>query len=237
MFLSRITKSVRGADYSYWHLCQTFRTARGPRRRIVASLGKLDASQCASLRGSWDDLPALLRGELPAAKPRASRIPSASLPGFDSSGGGGGCAAADQQRPHCAPPRRGWELGDIGDVSVERCREFGVCYLALALWHRLGLDRLLAALLPRGREALDWAGAAALLAVARFCAQPSELGVAEHWFGSTALDDLLGIDGSRVNDARLYRALDHVGKHKDALCSHLMARYRDWFGVRMEFLL
>jgi transposase len=105
------------------------------------------------------------------------------------------------------------------------------------LWHRLGLDRLLATLLPRGREALDWAGAAALLAVARFCAQPSELGVAEHWFGSTALDDLLGIDGSRINDARLYRTLDCVGKHKDALCSHLMARYRDWFGVRLEFLL
>jgi hypothetical protein len=29
MFLWRKTKSVRGVGYSYWHLCQTVRTARG----------------------------------------------------------------------------------------------------------------------------------------------------------------------------------------------------------------
>ncbi|HRP03584.1 MAG TPA: IS1634 family transposase, partial [Opitutaceae bacterium] len=40
-----------------------------------------------------------------------------------------------------------------------------------------------------------------------------------------------------VNDSRLYRALDQLGEHKDALCAHLMARYRQWFGVRFEFLL
>lgn len=78
---------------------------------------------------------------------------------------------------------------------------------------------------------------AALLTVARFCAQRSELGVAEHWCETTALDDLLGVDPAAVNDARLYRALDQLGEHKDALCAHLMARYRQWFGVRFEFLL
>ncbi len=34
----------------------------------------------------------------------------------------------------------------------------------------------------------------ALFTVARFCAQRSELGVAEHWYDTTALDDLLGVD-------------------------------------------
>jgi transposase len=61
--------------------------------------------------------------------------------------------------------------------------------------------------------------------------------VAEHWYDTTALDDLLGVDTNLVNDARLYRALDQLGAHKDALCAHLMARYREWFGVRFEFLL
>ena len=110
-------------------------------------------------------------------------------------------------------------------------------YLALALWHRLGLDRLLAELLPAGRESVEWAQVAALLTVARFCAQGSELGVAEHWYDTTALDDLLGLDSSLVNDARLYRALDHIGAHKDRLCAYLMERYRQLFGVRFEFLL
>jgi transposase len=43
--------------------------------------------------------------------------------------------------------------------------------------------------------------------------------------------------GRRVNDARLYRGLDVLHAHKEALCAHLMERYRSWFGVRFEFLL
>lgn len=219
MFLRRKTKSARGVGYSYWHLCKTVRTARGPRQQVVASLGKLDERELDGLRGGWDDLPALLRGQNPQARPVT--MP---LPGFASSG--------DTQP---AAPR--WESADLNALRVERSRDFGECYLALSLWHRLGLDTLLAELLPAGREAVGWSHTAALLTVARFCAQRSELGIAEHWYGTTALDDLLGVDTLLVNDDRLYRGLDQLGEHKDALCSHLMARYRQWFGVRFEFLL
>lgn len=218
MFLRRKVKQARGVGYSYWHLCETVRTAQGPRQRVVASLGKLDEKQVAGLQGGWDDLPALLRGEQPA-----TRAPqSTSLPGFES--------------PEPAAPAQ-WEQADVRNLRLERSRDFGECFLGLALWHRLRLDELLAKLLPAGRESVPWSQVAALLTVARFCAQPSELGVAEHWYDTTALDDLLGVDTRLVNDARLYRALDELGVHKEALCTHLMARYREWFGVRFEFLL
>jgi len=217
MFLRRKTKSARGVGYSYWHLCETVRTARGPRQRVVASLGKLDATELAELRGGWHDLPALLRGETPTRPPV-----TAPLPGF-------------AQTEQVTEPN--WEQADLRALRVERSRDFGECYLALSLWHRLGLDQLLGELLPTGRESVGWAHSAALLTTARFCAQRSELGVAEHWYDTTALDDLLGVDTGAVNDDRLYRALDKLGAHKDALCSHLMARYRQWFGVRFEFLL
>lgn len=220
MFLRRKTKSARGVGYSYWHLCETVRTARGPRQRVVASLGKLDETEVAGWRGGWEDLPALLRGETPP--PRAI---TAALPGF---AGDANATAAEARR---------WEQADLRSLRVERSRDFGECYLALSLWHRLGLDVLLAELLPAGRESVGWAHAAALLTVARFCAQPSELGVAEHWYDTTALDDLLGVDTALVNDDRLYRTLDQLGQHKDALCAHLMERYRQWFGVRFQFLL
>ena len=217
MFLRRKTKSARGVGYSYWHLCETVRTARGPRQRVVASLGKLDGAELAGLRGGWDDLPALLRGETPTHPPVTAPLPS--------------FAPTEQD----AEPN--WEQADLRALRVERSREFGECYLALSLWHRLGLDQLLGELLPTGRESVGWAHTAALLTTPRFCAQRSELGVAEHWYDTTALDDLLGVDTAAVSDDRLYRALDHLGEHKDALCSHLMARYRQWFGVRFEFLL
>ena len=216
MFLRRKTKQHRGVGYSYWHLCETVRTARGPRQRVVASLGKLDELEAGALRDGWDDLPALLRGETPAARTTTSPLPG---------------VAADE------PGAARWEQVDVRGVRVERTRDFGEGYLGLALWHRLKLDQLLAGLLPAGREAVGWSQVAALLTVARFCAQRSELGVAEHWYGTTALDELLGIDERAVNDARLYRALDKLAAHKEALCSHLMERYRQWFGVRLEFLL
>jgi len=216
VFLRRKNKEVRGVGYSYWNLCETVRTERGPRQRVVASLGKLDEAEVAGLKGGWDDLPALLRGETPA-----SRSATADLPGFE--------------RPR--PASAQWEQVDVRGVRVERTRDFGESYLALALWHRLKLDEVLDKLIPAGREAVSWSQAAALLTVARFCAQRSELGVAEHWYDTTALDELLGVDTALVNETRLYRALDQLGQHKDALCTHLIDRYRQWFGVRFEFLL
>ena len=218
MFLRRKNKRSRGAGYSYWSLCETYRTARGPRQRVVASLGKLADPEAARLAQGWADLSALLSGE-PAPRPAATPY----LP--------------ELAPPAAPPPPPPWEQVDVRGVRVERTRDFGEVYLGLALWRRLKLDELLTRLLPAGRESVDWARVAALLTVARFCAQRSELGIAEHWYGTTALDELLGVAPELVNDDRLYRALDQLGEHKDALCTHLMERYRQWFGVRFEFLL
>jgi transposase len=179
-------------------------------------LGKLDEVEAAGLSPDWGNLSALLSGE-PVPKPAQTPC----LPGL---------------APAVTPAPR-WEQVDVRGVRVERTRDFGEVYLGLALWRRLKLDELLRTLLPAGREAVEWARVAALLTIARFCAQRSELGIAEHWYETTALDDLLGVAPERVNDDRLYRGLDELGEHKDALCAHLMERYRQWFGVRFEFLL
>jgi transposase len=216
MFLRRKNKTSRGVGYSYWSLCETYRTAQGPRQRVVASLGKLTDPEAAGQAPGWGDLSALLSGE-------AERKP-----------------AAAPYLPELAPTTEAppaWEQVDVRGLRVERTRNFGEVYLGLALWRRLKLDTLLATLLPTGRAAVDWASVAAVLTVARFCAQRSELGVAEHWYETTALEDLLGVAPELVNDDRLYRALDQLGAHKDALCTHLIERYRQWFGIRFEFLL
>ena len=47
---------------------------------------------------------------------------------------------------------------------MERSREFGESYLALSLWHRFGLDKLLTELLPEGRESVWLPLVAALVA-------------------------------------------------------------------------
>lgn len=209
MFLRKNRKRFDGEVYEYWTLCESVRTERGPRQRVVATLGKLTDED---LEAGWDDIEALLEGRRP--KPRQPGL-------FD----------------EYSTDRQHWEMADLQNLRVERVREFGSVFLALALWRRLGLHELLEDLIESGREEIPWADVIAVLSVGKFCGQASELGIAEDWYARTALEDISGIPAEAVNDDRLYRALDKVGAHKDRLCEHLMQRYRQWFGVRFEFLL
>jgi transposase len=130
-----------------------------------------------------------------------------------------------------------WMEVDVRGLCLGRARDFGQVYLARALWRRLGLRTLLEELLPRGREAVPWPLVACILTIARFCGNRSELEVAERWYQESALEDLLGVRWEQIYDNRLYRGLDSLIGHKDAICQHLLERYQSWFGVDLEFLL
>ena len=77
---------------------------------------------------------------------------------------------------------------------------------------------------------------ACILTVGRFCSPSSELHIAESWYGKTALDELVGVPADKINDDRLYRSLDALLPHKDALCRHLQDRYGELFGENFDFL-
>jgi hypothetical protein len=57
------------------------------------------------------------------------------------------------------------------------------------------------------------------------------------WFEQSAMADLLGADYALVEKNALYRCLDKVLPHKQALFSHLRERWRDLFGARFDVLL
>jgi transposase len=122
-------------------------------------------------------------------------------------------------------------------IRVERSRQFGDVYLALALWRGTGLEQLCGRLLPVGKECIAWAKMAAVLVAARFCEPSSELHIAEDWYRRTALCDLLQLGGEEVNKDRLYRGLDHLLAHKAALEAHLSQRCGELFAVQNEVLL
>jgi transposase len=213
MFLRRNRRTVEGETYEYWTLVKTVRTAAGPRQQVVATLGKAPGLESRTRHG-WEEVADLLAGRAP--QPVQGRL----------------------GEPLAAPtPRPQWAQVDLGGVRVERVRDFGQVYLALSLWRRLGLHTLLGELIEPGAEQVAWELTACILTLARFCGQQSELEVAERWYADSALEDLLGVPFARVNDARLYRGLDVLHAHKDALCAHLHRRYESWFGVEFEFLL
>jgi transposase len=122
-------------------------------------------------------------------------------------------------------------------VRIERSRQFGDVYLALALWRGTGLSELCERLLPAGKERIAWAKMAAVLVTARLCEPSSELHIAEDWYRRTALVDLLQLEDELVNKDRLYRALDHLLTHKAAVEAHLSCRCGALFAVQNEVLL
>src|SRR5712692_8879545 len=122
-------------------------------------------------------------------------------------------------------------------IRVERSRQFGDVYLALALWRGTGLEELCGLLLPVGKERIAWAKMAAVLVRARFCELSSELHIAEDWYRRTALCDLMQLGDEEVNKDRLYRALDHLLRHKSALEAHLSQQCGELFAVQNDVLL
>jgi transposase len=125
----------------------------------------------------------------------------------------------------------------LKSIRIERSRQFGDVYLALALWRATGLEELCKQLLPAGQERIAWAKMAAVLVAARFCEPSSELHIAEDWYRRTALCDLLQLGDEEVNKDRLYRGLDHLLAHKASLEAHLSKRCGELFAVQNEVLL
>ena len=100
-----------------------------------------------------------------------------------------------------------------------------------------GLAELCEQLLPAGKEQVPWAKMAAVLVTARLCEPSSELHIAEDWYRRTALPDLLQLDETQVNKDRLYRAVDQLLAHKEALEAHLSRRCGELFSIDNEVLL
>jgi transposase len=122
-------------------------------------------------------------------------------------------------------------------IRVERSRQFGNVYLALALWRGTGLAQLCNELLPAGKERVGWEKIAAILVAARLCEPASELHIAEDWYRRTALCDLLQLGDEEINKDRLYRGLDRLLKHKATIEAHLSRRAGELFALQNEVLL
>ena len=209
MFLQRIPRNKGGEVYDYWALTKTVRTASGPRHQIVSYLGKLDAGD-QEYYNSWDDIAALLDGRRDAVQ----------------------CDLFEKPRP--LPE---WREINISGIEVKRVREFGRVWVALAVWRRLGLDRLFAGLMPEGREDIRWDLIACVLTAAKFCEQNTENAITGEWLPKTALCDVLGLAEEKVNLTRMYRGLDEILAHKDTVCAHLQSRWGEWFGTKLDFML
>ena len=197
MYLRRCYRTKDGKRHGYWALVESYRTARGPRQRVVAYLGEIDEHG---------------RMALPSAN-----------------------GAYQQSLYETREPQ--WVEVDLARVRVERTRDFGGPWLGYTLVQRVALPRVLEDALPKDGADIPWPAMALVLVLGRLCAPSSELRLAEHVYDGSALPELLGVPAAKVNEDRLYRALDKLLPHKAALEQHLTHRLGELFGIQYDLLL
>ena len=208
MFLKPHRVRKDGKTHVYWSLVESYRTARGPRHRVVGYLGELSGSE----KDGWARLGRQLSDKLEPAYP-----------------------LWEQQESIDPVPET--VRVNVRGVRVEGTRAFGDVCLGLVLWRMLGLDQLFDRVLPKAGELIPWPIVAAILSVARFCEPSSELHIAQTWYRSTCLEDLLGVVQGKVDKNRLYRAHDKVLPFKEEIEKHFKARFSTLFDAEHDLLL
>jgi len=129
-----------------------------------------------------------------------------------------------------------WTEVDVKRLRVENRKDLGGLWLGLELIDQLGLREFLDRTIASGREDVPWS-LVLVLVLCRLCDPSSELHITEHFYAQSALPDLLGIPAEKINEQRLYRALDALLLHKEALEVFLKNRLGDLFGLEYDLLL
>jgi transposase len=211
MFLRRYTRTKEGKTHSYYALVESVRTDAGPRQHIVAYLGELNHDQ----ERRWQRTVVFYNRQGEAQQLRL--FPD------------------DEQIP--LPDDPDVVRIRLSKVGWTNARRFGDIWLARWLWQFLGLDAIVERHIPTGKHSVRPADIVAIEVINRLCAPCSEFALAEHWYASTALEELLGVPDSAVTKDRLYRTLDQLRKAKEAIENDLKERYGVLFGIDYDLLL
>jgi transposase len=125
----------------------------------------------------------------------------------------------------------------LSEFELRRPRQWGACWLFCRIWEQLGLGTFWRERLGKTREGTDWEHVLQVLTAYRLIDPGSEWRLHRQWYDHSAMGDLLGEGPGLAEKNTLYRCLDRLLVHKQALFDHLTQRWHDLFGVRFEVLL
>lgn len=213
MFLRSNRRFKDGKEHRYWNIVENRRCASGKVvQRQVLYLGEIGDGQ----RDDWSRA-------IEAFDEDAQRHTQLSL------------FSADRELPRQA---EGYGVQvRLDAMELHRPRQWGACWLSCELYEQLGLDQFWACRLRPSREGTNWCDILQTLVCYRLIDPGSEWRLHQQWFEQSAMADLLGADFMLAEKNALYRCLDKLLPHKQALFSHLRQRWVDLFGAKFEVLL
>lgn len=213
MYLKCHRRFKDGKEHRYWSIAEKRRLSRGRVvDRHVLYLGEINDSQ----REAWlKSIEAF--DESHQEQRRLALFPS------------------DQQIPDHAR-----EFGvqvRLSQFRLHRPRQWGACWAFCRLWEQLKLDEFWAPRLTDSREGTSWYHVLMVLTAYRLIDPGSEWRLHREWYWRSAMGDLLDEAGPLAAKDTLYRCLDKLLEHKEALFGFLKQRWQDLFGVTFEVLL
>jgi transposase len=218
MYLRRTTKSHKGKTYTNYLLVESMHTPKGPRQRVVCSLGSLAPAPREEWLSLAHRLEASLEGQgaLPPADPQLETLVEKVQRGRRPAAGS---EAARR-------PAKTELLIDPDRVSVEEAREAGAVHVGHQVWQQLGLSEILAqaGLSARACELSE------AMTLNRLIFPLSEHAMPD-WMRRTALPEILGADFAALDDDALYRNLDRLHPNRERLETALAEREKTLFNL------
>lgn len=212
MYLRKTTKTHKGKTYDNYLLVESVSTPKGPRQKIFCSLGSLAPAP----REHWLDLAHRIHAGLAGQSSLAA--PDAGMKSLLEKGRRG-----RKPRPSSAQAEA-QVVVDTERVSMEEAREAGAVHVGHQMWQQLGLNEILARAGLSERACL----LSEVMTLNRLVFPLSEHAMPD-WIRSTALSDIVATDFSSLNDDALYRNLDRLHPHREAIERELGAREKSLF--------
>jgi transposase len=212
MFLRSTTRKKDGKEHRYWSVVENRRvSSRRVVQKHVLYLGEINDSQ----KAAWSE----------------------AIEVFDE---------GDQTTKQMAlfPEHRPAPVLDCDVIKIRMSemrlchpRQWGACWMACYLWDQLHLDTFWQSRLEPSRKGTNWLNVLKTLVSYQLITPGSEWRLHRQWFDSSAMADLLGDDASLSADDTLYRCLDKLMPHKEAMFTFLQQRWKDLFHAEFDVLL
>jgi transposase len=229
MFIRKVPhKNIKTRkEYYTYKLVDSIRTERGPRQRTVLNLGvefSLPKEQWKDLANCIEEiitgqqsLIAYPKAVRTLARRYAKKIISQEASVIDATEG--------------LPPD--YATVDLNSVNNEEARTVGAEYLVYETIKELGIDRKLKEIGLKRHQL-----AAAIGVIAGRMIVPGSERATHYWLQNTsALGELMEFDFSFLSLDRLYKASDHLMKHKEAIENHLCETEARLFVLEEKIIL
>src|SRR2546425_11171052 len=216
MYIRKSSRTYKEKTYTNHLLVESIQTPKGPRQRIICSLGSLEPGPAQEWLGLAHKLRSALQGQesLPHASEqiqewveKARRKNRGTTPPVEDRSGSTVTVEADK-------------------IEIEQAREAGPVHVGHQLWSQLGMNRILqeAGLSERACRLTE------VMTLNRLIHPLSEHAMPE-WIRRTALGDILKEDFSKLEDESLYRNLDRLHPNRELIERELAEQEKTLFSL------